>query len=136
MKPLSKRLLRDESGANAIEFAIALPVLILFIYGIFVVGLLFMANAGLQHALGQAARYATLYPMPSDDDIRAMVMANDFGLGNGTLSTPEIDNSAVAAGYKTITLTYSQPTDFIFVPGPTVTMSRSKRVYLAAPMPI
>ena len=33
--------------------------------------------------------------------------------------------------YKDLTLTYSQPTKFIFFTGPTVTITRSKRVYLS-----
>ncbi len=32
-----------------------MPILVLFIYGIFQVGLLFQANAGMQHALGEGA---------------------------------------------------------------------------------
>ena len=36
------------------------------IYGIFKVGLLFHANAGIQHALGEGARYATVcIPSPT-----------------------------------------------------------------------
>ena len=46
-------LRRDERGAAVIEMAIVLPVLILFIYGIFQVGILYQANAGMQHALAK-----------------------------------------------------------------------------------
>lgn len=127
-----RRLLKDERGANLVEFAIALPVLIFFIYGIFTIGLLFQANAGLQHALGEAARHATLFPTPSDDDIRARVAAKKFGTGTGTLGTLQIaDNNSGGPGtrYKTLTLSYSQPTNFLFFRGPTVTITKSKRVY-------
>ena len=48
-----------------IEMAIALPMLILFIYGIFQVGVVFQANAGMQHALGEGARLATLCYNPT-----------------------------------------------------------------------
>lgn len=129
-------ILRDERGANLIEFAIALPVLVLFIWGIFQVGLVFQAQAGMQHVLGEAARYATIFPTPSDTAIRAKVTSHKFGTYNGTLGTLQINNDTSGPGgtvrYKDMTLTYSQPTDFIFFAGPTINLSKSKRVYLAS----
>lgn len=130
---LLSKLRRDSSGASAIEFAIAVPVLIAFVYGIFTVGLLFQANAGLQHALGEAARMTTLYPTPSDSSIQDMITAKKFGLTGGTLSTPTITTDA-AAGHKTISLTYSRPTSFLFFTGPTMRITRSKQVYLSQPV--
>lgn len=133
------RSLRDERGAAAIELAFALPVLVLFIYGIFVVGQLMAANAGAQNALGQGARYATLClnpttatgcSLPSDDDIQAKIRAGVFGVGSGTWSTPTIDRHD-ADHYLTIQVTYTQNLDFLFFPGPTVTLTRSKKVYTA-----
>jgi Flp pilus assembly protein TadG len=128
---LIRNLRRDDRGASAVEFALAVPVLIVFVYGIFMVGLIFQANAGLQHALGEAARHATLYPTPSDTAIAAKITAKKFGLQGGTLNTPTIDNANIGDGYKTISLTYSRPTNFLLIPGPTVSITRSKRVYVA-----
>ena len=54
-------LRRDDRGAAAIEMALALPVLVSMIYGLFQVGLLYQANAGMQHALGRGRALATLY---------------------------------------------------------------------------
>ncbi len=118
-----------------IEFALALPVLITFIWGIFQIGLLFQAQAGMQHALGQAARYATLYPTPTDDSIREKVAGHKFGTGNGTLEPLGIvDDTSGGTGtrYKTLSLTYHQPLDFLFFQAPYVTLTQSKRVYLAS----
>jgi Flp pilus assembly protein TadG len=131
VKTLLQHLRRDQSGSSAIEFAIAVPVLVAFIYGIFSVSLLFQANAGVQHALGEAARYATIFPTPTDTQIQTLISESDFGLGGGTLDTPVIDNSQLANGYKTISLTYHRPVHLLFMNGPTVTITRSKRVYVA-----
>jgi Flp pilus assembly protein TadG len=131
VKTLLQHLRRDQSGSSSIEFAIAVPVLVAFIYGIFSVSLLFQANAGVQHALGEAARYATIFPTPTDTQIQTMITESDFGLGGGTLDTPVIDNSQLANGYKTISLTYHRPVHLLFMNGPTVTITRSKRVYVA-----
>ena len=129
------KLLRDERGATIIEFAIALPVLVMFIWGIFQIGLLFQAYAGMQHSLGQAARYATIYPTPADDAIKARVSGHKFGTGNGTLEPLSIvseTSGGTGTQYKTLSLTYHQPLDFLFFQGPYVTLTQSKRVYLAS----
>lgn len=129
-----RNLLRDSRGAAAIEFVVAIPILISMIWGMFQVGLMFQANAGMQHALGEAARYATIYPTPTDSEIGAMLTAHKFGLGNGTWGAPQIDNTNAApadGGYKVITVTYSQPTDFLFFDGPAITITKQKRIYLS-----
>ena len=139
MMPFALKRIRDERGAAAIELAFALPVLVLFIYGIFVIGQLMAANAGAQNALGQGARYATLClnpttatgcTLPSDSNIQAKISAGLFGTNSGTWSTPTIDRHD-AQHYLTIQVTYSQNLDFLFFRGPTVTLTRSKKVYTA-----
>ena len=125
-----RQLLNDRTGSSAIEFAVAVPVLASFIWGMFQVGILYQANAGMQHALGEAARYATLFPTPSDDEIQAKITSATFGVGTGTWSTPQItsDNTAMT---KTITVSYSHPMHFLFFDGPTVNLSANKVIYLA-----
>jgi Flp pilus assembly protein TadG len=63
-------LLRSDRGAATIEMAFAVPVLAMFLWGIFEIGVIFQANAGMQHALGEGARYATLWPSPGIDAIK------------------------------------------------------------------
>ena len=84
-------LRRNERGAAAIEMAIALPVLLVMIYGIFQVGLVFQANAGMQHALGEGARYATLCVptangcnSPADSAVVTKMQSKLFGTNIGT----------------------------------------------------
>ena len=61
------RLRRDEQGAAAIEMAFALPILILMIWMIVQLAQVYRAMAGIQQALGQGARYATLCLNPTTD---------------------------------------------------------------------
>lgn len=125
-----RQMIADQAGSTAVEFAVAVPVLVVLLWGIVQVGLLYEANAGMQHALGEGARMATIYPTPTDTQIQNKITSAKFGLGNGTWGTPTIatDNTAKT---KTITVTYSQPTDFLFVQGPNVSLSASKVVYLS-----
>jgi Flp pilus assembly protein TadG len=138
---LIRHLKRDESGVAVIEIAIVLPVLILFIYGIFQIGILYQANAGMQHALGEGARYATLCRpvtsgcnIASDTEIRAKMNAAVFGTNPGTFNIP---NPTTVNRVMTLTVNYSQPMNFLFFPGPTVNLSRTKKIYLppAPPAP-
>lgn len=131
MRSISK-FCKDEQGLAAVEFALVLPVLIVAIWGIFQIGLLFEANSGMQHALGEGARYATLYDystddhMPTDDSIKARMNAKLFGTGGGAF---KVNDPVDGNGFKTLTITYTRPMDFLFFKGPTITLSRSKKVY-------
>jgi Flp pilus assembly protein TadG len=127
---------RDTDGSAAIEFAISVPILVSFIWGIFQIALLFEVNAGVQHALGQAARAATIYPTPDDATILNQITSSKFGgVVEGTFYTACPDTcitTDTTAKTKTITVTYSQPTNFLFFAGPSVTIKKSKTVYLSA----
>jgi Flp pilus assembly protein TadG len=136
-----RRIHRDEHGAAVIEMALSLPILITMIYGIFTLGQLFEANAGMQHALGEGARYGTLClsmsstgvcTLPTDTQLSTKVNSKLFGTRNGTFDTPSVDSTTASSGYKTITVTYHQTMNFLMFAGPTITVTRSKRVYLAS----
>ena len=121
------RIHRDERGAAVVEFAMSVPILISFIWGLFQLSLVFLADAGMQHALGEAARLATIYPTPTDDALKAKITAKKFGPGNGTWGVPSIVDGG--DGSKTITVTYTQPMDFLFFEGPDVQLTRSKKLF-------
>lgn len=136
-----KVIKRDNRGVAVIEIAIVLPVLILFIYGIFQIGILYQANAGMQHALGEGARFATLCKpvtggcnISTDAQITAKMNAAVFGTKPGTFTIPA---PTTVNRVMTLTVNYSQPMNFLFFPGPTVTLSRTKKIYLppAPPAP-
>ena len=135
-----KLIRRNEEGAAAIEMAIALPVLLVMIYGIFQVGLVFQANAGMQHALGEGARLASLCVpttdacnAPSDDAIVARMQSKLFGMNIGAFGTPTSTDpgSSVCTNCRDLTVTYTVTPNFLFFSGRAVSLSRSKRVYLA-----
>lgn len=128
----------DERGAAAIEMAIAVPVLVLMLWGIFQVGIAFQANAGMQHALGEGARLATICKDPtsdgicstaSDSEIKALIAAKAFGTGIGAFTVTNVVNGV---GYKDLGVTFTMPMNFLFFNGPAVSLSRTKRVYVAS----
>ena len=134
------RLRRNEEGAAAIEFAISLPVLLVMIYGIFQIGLIFQANAGMQHALGEGARYATLCTptstgcnSPSDSAVVTKMSSKVFGMNIGTFGTPTVTTPAAATctHCKDLSVSYTVTPNYLFFSGPPITLTRTKRVYLA-----
>ncbi|HEY0629655.1 MAG TPA: TadE/TadG family type IV pilus assembly protein [Sphingomicrobium sp.] len=133
-----------------IEIAIALPVLVMFLWGIFQLGIAFQAIAGMQHALGEGARLATICKNPTADgvcdtatdlEIENRVAAKLFGTGLGEFdvavarvaddpSTPTV-NEAATADHLTLTATFSMTPNFLLFDGPVVNLTRSKKVYIA-----
>ena len=137
---LLRFLRRDERGAAAVEFAISVPILVVMIYGIFQVGLIYEANAGMQHALGEGARFATLCTpsgsacnSPTNDQIIARINAKKFGANIGSFGTPTVSTPAATdcVYCRDLGITYTVTPNFLFFSGPAITLTRSKRVYVA-----
>jgi len=127
-----KNLRRDKRGAAVIEMAFALPAFIVMLWMVVQLGLVFRALSGIQHALGEGARAATIWPVPDVDDIEDRMEAAVYGIGPGNFDIPTpAEGTADGSDYLDLTVTYSQNTDLIFLPGPTINVSRSKRVWKA-----
>ena len=133
-------LWRDERGAAVIEMAIALPTLLLFVYGIFQVGVAFQAKAGMQHALGEGARYATLCynptvasgcSVPTNDQIKTRINDRVFGTKVGNYQVPTVTNGPAGSGYKTLSVTFTMTPNYLFFNGPAINITETKRVYVA-----
>lgn len=129
---LVRNLTRNEDGAAVIEMAFALPVLIMLLWMIIQLGLVFRAMSGIQHALGEGARAATLWPVPATDTIEDKMEAAVYGIGPGdfTIVAP-VSGTADGSDFLDLQVTYTQDTDLLFLPGPTINVSRSKRVWVA-----
>jgi Flp pilus assembly protein TadG len=127
-----KRLQSDNSGAAVVEMAFAFPALIMLIWMIVQLGLVLRASAGMQHSLGEGARLATIWPVPDTDAIKAKMNAAVYGIGPGTFNIPT-PTAGVADGsdYLDLSVTYNQSTSLLIIPGPTISISRSKRVWRA-----
>ena len=119
-----KQLLRDERGGALIETAFALPVFLTLMWAVVQLGLVYRANAGIQNALGEGARYATLFPTPTDADISAKMTATVDGIGPGTFAPTVTPNTTLK--YKDLRVRYTQPTDLIMFPGPTIVITREQ----------
>ena len=85
MKIKSIRIIKNEKGASAVEFALILPILIMLVFGIFQFGIAYNNYITITHAAREGARLAAVdlnnpllkqiiieraYPIPiTEDDI-------------------------------------------------------------------
>lgn len=135
-----RRIVRDRDGAATIEMAFAFPVVIVMIWMIFQLAQAYRALAGIQQALGEGARYATLClnpsltgcSIPSPTQVQTKVNNSVYGIGPGTFTVPlPTMTTSGSSSYYDITVNYTQPTSMLLVPGPTINLARSKRVWVA-----
>jgi Flp pilus assembly pilin Flp len=125
------RILHEERGASAVEFALTAPVLFGFIVGIAQLGTLFFANAGLKSAVEEAARYATIHPRPSIEKIEQRIIEGEFGLDEDFVTEPVVTTGKVGTrDYVTIEMQYYVPLDFIFYRTDPIILSESRRVFV------
>ena len=125
------RLFSDRRGVGAIEFGLTAPLVIIMVVGIAQLGTLFAASAGLQHAVDEGARLATIYPRPSDSTIISMINAKKFRLASNLITGPTLTHDTTAAGvaYVDITMSYAVPLNFVLFTTPPITITQTRRAY-------
>ena len=120
----------DRNGTTAVEVALSLPVLLTAIIGILQLSTMFFANAGLHQAVESGARYATLYPSPSDSQIIAKVHASRYGLDASRITGPSVTHgTSNGVKYVDLSMSYSVPVNFVFFQAGSLTLTKSQRAY-------
>lgn len=125
---LLSRLVASRRGSTAVEFAIAAPVLFLFLFGIFEFGRLFWTRSSLQFAVEETGRYAMVNNAASADDITAYVVERLPGVTAGDVTiavTPEV---AGGVNFVTIlaTVQFQFVTTGLWAPSPIAISGRSR----------
>jgi hypothetical protein len=138
---MRRSILRKQDGAAAVEMAFALPILIVLIWMFVQLAQVYRAVAGIQQALGEGARSATLCvnptingcSIPSGTELHNDMLAAVYGVGPGTFgaNTPTKQTTGTSSYYD-LKVTYTQPTDLLLFAGPTINVTRSKRVWVAS----
>lgn len=127
----------DERGASAVEFAIILPLFLLFLFGIVQYGTIFLVRNQMTEAVSDAARTAVNYTDVGDAQSQANSALNSdlkrdgAGLMSADCSNPSVTcqvqvvgTCSPPTGYKclqvSITYNYSRDPviDFPFLPTP------------------
>jgi Flp pilus assembly protein TadG len=97
-------LWRSERGAELIEFAMVMPLLILLLAGIFDFGMMFRSLEAVTNAAREGARVGVLPGYEDPADVRARVNAYLVGSGlTGSYPLPEVEQVSVATPAGTFT---------------------------------
>jgi Flp pilus assembly protein TadG len=114
---------RNEKGAEFVEFALAFPLLLLVLMGIFDFGLMFQQYEVLTNAAREGARVATL-PGYTNTDVTTRVQqyvdASFLAMGGSvTIDTPTTGLVTLSAGkcFNTKTVTVHYFHNYLFVGG-------------------
>jgi Flp pilus assembly protein TadG len=110
---LMKRLRHDEHGLATVEAAIALPVLLLVLFGIMEGGLFIFTRHEMDRAAREAARYCSLYSVKAANCTQANVQTIVNQTLTSTLLTgkviapPAITANSPTAGVSTVNVSIS-----------------------------
>ncbi len=125
-----RRLINDARGVAALEFALVAPLFLMLVFGIFQFGMAFYASAGLRNGVEVAARYAQVYPRPTDSQISSTLSSSTFGLNPSLMTAPTLTHgTANGVAYLDISASYNYPLDIAFMPTNSITLSYARRAY-------
>lgn len=118
-------------GAGAVEFALAVPLLLGFVLGTAQLGMIFFAQADLRNAVAAGARLASIYPRPDDAAVIDRIEARMVDLEARYVTGPTVTRGTDSNGndYADIEMRYAVPVDFILFETPPVTLTERRRVY-------
>jgi Flp pilus assembly protein TadG len=123
--------MRNEKGAALMEFAFAAPILIAFMIATAQVGIFFFARSGLKSAVAEGARYATIFPKPTNEQVAARINAKRFGLDTTKVSAPVVTDCVVGTRpCINIEMTYTSKIDFIFFETAPITVVETRRAFV------
>ena len=111
----------EEAGVSAIEFAIVLPVLILFLFGIIEFGILFYDKAVITNASREGARAGIVYRYPdpvTDAEIEQVVLAYcaDHLITFATIPSLTISTTPGLEAGDPLTVTVTYDYQFLVLP--------------------
>ena len=125
------RILGHDKGAALLEFAFAAPILIAFMIASAQIGVFFFARSGLKSAVAVGARYATIYPKPTNQQVADRINAKRFGLDATKVSAPTVTDCVVGTRpCINIEMTYTSRINFIFFETAPITVVESRRAFV------
>lgn len=132
----SQTIFRNNAGAAAIEFAIAAPILLSLVFGFWNAGIALFAQNGVRNAVESGARLATIFPRPTEQQIKTDVSNRYYGPTEGTIGAPRLTYGVVdGAPVVTIAMSYTHKMVLPFVEIPPIVIEHQRTAYLAPTSP-
>ena len=132
IRPLAQ-LAEDRRGTTAVEFALVLPVLVVFIFGIWYLGWLLNCGGEVRHAVELGSRVYISNPNATQSDLTTAVASHltDVNINQVTLSTSS--QTVGTATIEQISWSYTTSAQIPMLPTITVPFSGTVDVPMATP---
>ena len=125
------RLINNQSASTTVEFAFALPVLLIVMLGTFQLGLYLNYTGALKHAAGEGIRLAKVDSSADSDAIRAKVESEMITLDPANITGFSFTRgTSNGASFGTVAISYRMEAVMPLVPVPDITISQSKTAFL------
>jgi Flp pilus assembly protein TadG len=122
MKCGIKHKITEEKGASAVEFAIILPLLVVFLFGIIEFGIIFYDKAMITNASREGARKGIVFrdPRLSVSEIQSVVDNYSSGkmitFGSSAAPVTTVPNGACVNHNDQLTVNVTYQYDFLLIP--------------------
>lgn len=115
-----------------LEFAFALPVLIVLMIGLLQLAMVLHASGGMRHAIGEGVRFARVYPDATTEEVLARIERNYSGIDKARVTSLAFQRGTTATGeaFARASMTYEAELVIPFVPRSAMTLAETRLVYL------
>jgi Flp pilus assembly protein TadG len=117
MKNLFKNFKSDENGVTAVETALVLPFVAVFLFGILQISLVFYDISMTQNSLEDTAREVLMLNNPTNQDVIDLANATVHSPTNGTVTVTTTIISKYGADYANIDAAFAYTADIPFTDG-------------------
>lgn len=136
--------MRSEAGAALVEFAITIPFMLTFIFGLMELCMACYTHELISEVARESSRYAIVHGATcttasggsctaTSSSVNAFALATGLpNIGGGTLTpvTTYPDGAELPGDRVQVNVTYKFPLSIPFVPGTTLTMSTTSTMYI------
>jgi len=125
------RLIKNQSASTTVDFAFALPVLLIVMLGTFQLGLYLNYTGAIKHALGEGIRLAKVDSGADTAAIRARVESEMVTLDpDNIVGFAFVRGTTNGAAFGTVAMRYRMEAVMPLVPVPDIMISQSRTVFL------
>ena len=128
---IGRRILSDKRGSTTVDFAFALPVLLILMLGTIQMGQYLHISGALRHAVGEGVRLAKVDPDATAERIKREVRSELVAMDKDGLLGVKVERGTTGgASYSRIWVKYEMKPIMPLIPVPPVTVTQEKTVWL------
>ena len=125
------RLRRSTHASSTVDFAFALPVLMIIMLGTLQLGVYMHVSGSLRHALGEGIRYAKVYPSATADDVKNEIKSELPAIDPDNITALVfIRGTSGSIDYGAAGIRYRLEPIIPLIPVPAITITETSVAYL------